>query len=170
MKRSFLFSISVLILFFSSFNVPKKTSWSTIKSCDQIPALNQNLIEFVKNNLNKKVGRGECWDLAAQGLNTIGANWDKNYVFGKEIDLKKDCVYPGDIIQFEGVEIQYQKKNTFYREEVEHHTAIIFKVNNKQSFVLAEQNTTELGKKVGTSTLELKNILKGTFKIYRPVN
>ncbi|WP_317900204.1 hypothetical protein [Aurantibacillus circumpalustris] len=170
MKRWFIFSFGILPFLFSSFNISNKLICSAVKTCDQIPVLNQKLIDFVKTNLNKKVGRGECWDLAAHGLNAIGANWDKNYGFGKEIDLKKDCVFPGDLIQFEGVEIQYQKKNSFYREELEHHTAIIFKVHNKESFVLAEQNTTDLGKKVGTAPLELKNILKGTFKIYRPVN
>ena len=159
------------IILLSSFNSAKKTHLINAHFvCDQVPELNRKMVEFVKSNLSKKVGRGECWDLAAQGLNTIGAAWDKNYGFGKEINNKKECVYPGDIIQFENVKIQYQKNNTTYWEEMDHHTAIIFKVNSKENFTVAEQNTSDLGRKVGTSTLELKNILKGTFKIYRPVN
>lgn len=127
------------------------------------------MLEFVKSKLNKKVGRGECWDLAAQGLNSIGASWDKDYVFGKEVDPQKECIYPGDVIQFEGVKIQYQKGNTTYFEEMEHHTAVVFKVNDKGNYLVAEQNTSSHGKKVGLSALELKNVLKGTYKFYRPI-
>ncbi|PBQ30781.1 hypothetical protein CNR22_02985 [Sphingobacteriaceae bacterium] len=152
-----------------SFREPLNSSKSLILECDQVPQLNQQMLAFVKSQLNKKVGRGECWDLAAQGLNKIGANWDKSYVFGKEVDVKNECVYPGDVFQFDGVKIQYKKGNTTYWEEMDHHTAVVFKVNGKDSFVMAEQNTSTLGRKVGLSTLELKNILKGSYKVFRPV-
>lgn len=170
MKHSFIITITLASLLLSSYSTKEiENSHSSLVVCDQVPELNQQLVAFVKSNLNKKVGRGECWDLAAQGLNKIGANWDKNYGFGKEIDPKKDCVYPGDIIQFEGVKIQYTKGNTTYWEELDHHTAVVFKVTDKESFTMAEQNTSALGKKVGLSSLELKNILKGSYKVFRPV-
>lgn len=137
--------------------------------CDAIPELNKQIIAFVKTTLHKKVGKGECWDLAAQALNKTGASWDKNYVFGKEIATSGECIYPGDIIQFEGVEVEYEKKGTFYKEDMEHHTAIIYEVKDKGSFILAEQNTAIHGRKVGLSPLELKNIRKGKYKIFRPV-
>jgi len=170
MKHSFLIIILAVAFIFSSFKYDVNPAISIAGiECDEVPELNQKMVTFVKNNLNKKVGRGECWDLAAQGLNTIGASWDKNYGFGKEIDLKKECVYPGDIIQFEGVKIEYQKGNRTYWEELEHHTAVVFKVSSKERFVVAEQNTSSLGKKVGLSDLTLKNILQGTYKVFRPV-
>lgn len=157
--------LSILILFFTS---TPPGSDVTRSACDTVPELNKQIVSFVKSSLNKKVGRGECWDLAAQALNNVGASWDKNYVFGKEIAYKTECVYPGDIIQFEGVEIEYKKKEVFYREQLEHHTAVIYLVKDKGNFVVAEQNTNTLGKKVGLNDLELKNVLKGTFKIFRP--
>jgi hypothetical protein len=166
MKQAFIVSCIVLFSSFTSYN--KQFTNSRIV-CDEVPELNQKMLAFVKSNLKKKVGRGECWDLAAQGLNTIGATWDKNYGFGKELNIKKDCVYPGDIIQFENVKIEYHKNNTTYWEEMDHHTAVIFKVNNKESFTIDEQNTSDLGKKVGLNSLELKYILKGTYTVYRPV-
>lgn len=170
MKHSPIISALFLIFLCSSFTIFDPGNFTgTEIICDQIPELNKKMIEFVKSNLNKKVGRGECWDLASQGLNKIGASWDKSYGFGKEIDIKKECIYPGDIFQFEGVKIEYHKKNTTYWEELDHHTAIVFKVNDKESFVMAEQNTSTLGKKVGLSTLELKNILKGSYKVFRPL-
>lgn len=160
----FILPLTLAFCFFSF-----KAIESKIQACDQVPELNQQMLAFVKSQLNKKVGRGECWDLAAQGLNKIGATWDKSYVFGKEINVKKDCVYPGDVFQFEGVKIEYKKGNTTYWEEMDHHTAVVFKVNGKESFVMAEQNTSNLGRKVGLSTLELKSILKGSYKVFRPV-
>ncbi|MBL7932615.1 MAG: hypothetical protein JNL60_11975 [Bacteroidia bacterium] len=137
--------------------------------CDKVPELNQQMITYLKTTINKKVARGECWDLAAQGLNKIGANWDKNYGFGRIIDPKKECVFPGDIIQFENVEIEYQDKGAFYNESMTHHTALVYEVKNKESFVIAQQNTGMHGKKVSLDPLELKNVRKGTYTFFRPV-
>lgn len=50
------------------------------------PELNQKIITFVSQNIGKKVGRGECWDLAAQALNQAGASWDGQYNFGRVIN------------------------------------------------------------------------------------
>jgi hypothetical protein len=138
-------------------------------NCDRVPELNKKIISHVKTKIGKKVGRGECWDLAAEALNTVGANWDKNYAFGKEIDSAIECVYPGDIIQFEGVEVEYKKGTTTYYEELAHHTAIVFQVKDKGNFIMAEQNTSSAGKKVALNPLELKNIKKGKYTVYRPV-
>lgn len=142
---------------------------SSSYACDQVPDLNKKIINHIKTKIGKKVGRGECWDLAADALNTVGATWDKDYVFGKEIDPAKECVYPGDIIQFEGVEVEYRKGNTIYYEDLSHHTAIVYQVKNKGSFIMAEQNTSTGGKKVTLDPLELTNITKGKYTVYRPV-
>jgi hypothetical protein len=167
MKRLLLLPLLTLIFLCSAYTDSRRSAG--YPPCDQVPELNSKMLDFVRAQLNKKVGRGECWDLAAQGLNTIGASWDKKYGFGREVNPLKDCVYPGDIIQFEGVEIQYQKKNTIYRETLEHHTAVIFAVRGTGLYTTAEQNTSTHGKKVGLSQLELKNVLKGSYKVFRPV-
>jgi hypothetical protein len=160
MFSSLLINLAILRCFFlQAINAP----------CDKIPELNQKIIVFVNSKLNKKVGRGECWDLAAEALNITGAVWDKKYGFGREIKSTSECVFPGDIIQFEQVEVMYENKGTFYVENMEHHTAIIFKVKEKGNFILAEQNTSSLGKKVGLNPVELKNIRKGKYSIFRPV-
>lgn len=104
------FVLSILLLFFIS--KPKNSGVKPL-DCDTVPELNKQIIAFVKGSLNKKIGRGECWDLAAQALNKVGADWDKNYVFGKEVAYKTECVYPGDIIQFEGIEIEYKRRTSF---------------------------------------------------------
>ena len=138
-------------------------------TCDNVPALNSKVHAFVKAHVGKRVGRGECWDLAAQALNSAGAKWDGAFHFGKTIDPGKDCVYPGDVIQFSQVRVQYQKGNTFYIEEMDQHTAVVYQVRRKGSFVVAEQNTSRLGKKVGLSDLELANVSQGKVEFFRPV-
>lgn len=137
--------------------------------CDSIPALNQKIIGFVTARVGATVGRGECWDLAAEALNSLNAEWDKKYRFGREIDFRDECVYPGDIIQFEKVKVKYREGNRQYEETMYHHTAIIREVKGKGLYILAHQNTAFSGRKVGLSDLDLKNITKGKFKIYRPV-
>ncbi len=137
--------------------------------CDKIPELNLQMQAYVKSVVNKKVARGECWDLAAQGLNKINANWDKNYGFGKVIDPRRDCVFPGDIIQFEGVEITYEDKGTYFVESMEHHTAVVYEVKEKGKYIIAQQNTGFHGKRVSLDPLEMKNVRKGSYTFYRPV-
>ena len=137
-------------------------------TCDTVPVLNKGIIDFVKKHLKKKVGRGECWDLAAEPLNELGANWDKNYVYGLKVNYQTECIYPGDIIQFEGVLVKTQKGNMTITSILDHHTAIIYEVNGTGKFVIAHQNTSDFGRKVGLSELDLDNIQKGSFTIYRP--
>ena len=137
--------------------------------CDTIPELNQKVVEMVRQQIGTTVGRGECWDLAALVLNKNGAKWDGKYVFGAKVDPEKECVYPGDLIQFEGVKIKYNRGNAVFTETMEHHTAVINEVKSKGVYILAHQNTGTSGRKVGLSELDLKTIIKGKCQIYRPV-
>jgi hypothetical protein len=159
------FTLPIAVLFSSLFYafVPMRSD------CDKIPPLNKKIVSFVRENIGKKVGRGECWDLAAQALNSAGAEWDQDYQFGRTIDYKaEECIFPGDIIQFENVSILYQNGNTVYSETLAHHTAIVYKVEGRGKFVLAQQNTSRHGRKVALDPIDLANIKKGSFVIYRP--
>lgn len=140
----------------------------TDTDCGETPELNQKVIAFVKTKIKRKVGTGECWDLAAEALNSLNARWDGKYRFGNPVDPKTECIYPGDIVQFEGVIVKYQQGNMRYEENMSHHTAIIYEVKEKDVFTLAHQNIGTSGRKVGLTTLDLKNITRGKFQIYRP--
>lgn len=140
----------------------------SFKQCDSAPEINKEIISFVEASIGKKIGRGECWDLAAEALNKVGAKWDGKQNFGKEVDYLKACVFPGDVVQFERVMLQYEKDKKFYVEKLQHHTAIIYEVKEKGNFVIADQNTRFSGKKVGTHSFEVKDVTKGKFKIFRP--
>ena len=137
--------------------------------CSSIPELNQKIIEFVNESIGKKVDRGECWDLAAKSLNIINAEWDGEYQYGKKVSHLKDCIFPGDIIQFKDVIIKYEENGTKYTETMIHHTAIIYEVYNSERYLIAHQNTNFSGKKVGLSTLNLNYLKKGKIMIYRPI-
>lgn len=150
-------------------DLPQKSVDHFIQPCGKIPILNKTVIDYVKAHLNKKVGRGECWDLAAEALNTAGANWDKNFKFGSLINFKTDCVYPGDVIQFTDVSVDYTEGNRTYSETMAQHTAIIFEIKASGDYILADQNTTASAKKVGLRSFNVQHITKGKFQIFRPV-
>ena len=140
----------------------------TLTICDSLPDLNKTILDFVKTKIGKKTGKGECWDLAAEALNLVKAKWNGSYEFGKEVNYKQDCIFAGDIIQFEGIVVKYTVNKQEYIEKFPHHTAIIYEVKSKDEFILAHQNTSNFGKKVGLSSINLKTISKGKFKIFRP--
>ena len=141
---------------------------STTSDCNEKFPMNEQIIGFVNSNMNKKVGKGECWDLANEALTLVQAKWDGNLKFGRKLDYKKECVYPGDIIQFEKVKVKYTENKITYQEAMAHHTAIIYEVKGTGDYILAHQNTAYTGRKVGTSSLNLMNVTGGKISIYHP--
>jgi hypothetical protein len=135
---------------------------------DSLPELNQKIMTFVDSKMKKKVGRGECWDLAAFALNEAGANWNGKLKFGRLLDPKTETIIPGDIIQFEGVKIKFEKEGMKYKQTFAHHTGIIYAVNSQLQFVIANQNTSQHGKKVSLTTVNLGDVTSGRYFIYRP--
>ncbi len=141
-------------------------SFSLVKS--QMPPLNQKILNFVKQNMGKTVDRGECWDLAAVPLYEFKAKWDGSFQFGKLLDPEKDVIFPGDIIQFFDVVFEYKKDDVLYKETMGQHTAIVYKVIAKKHYEIAHQNTSEWGRIVQTSTINLKDLKVGKIYFYRP--
>ncbi len=135
--------------------------------CDSIPDLNKLIVKLAESKLKKKVGRGECWDLAQYVLNESGANWDRNMNFGKVL-AKNECVMPGDIIQFEKVKVKFTNDEGTFTEAMPHHTAIVYAVKSKDEVELIHQNTSYTGMKVGISGLKFSTIISGKYTIYRP--
>lgn len=135
--------------------------------CDSIPILNSEVLQFATSNLKKKVGRGECWDLAKFALDNAGAKWNGMYEYGRKLG-KDECILPGDIIQFEKIKIKYKKGNQTFTESMAHHTAIVMNVQSKDEITLIHQNTDYSGRKVGTSGLKFSTIISGKYFVYRP--
>jgi hypothetical protein len=137
---------------------------------DTLPALNQKILAFVDTKMKKKVGRGECWDLAAEALNASGAKWNGKLKYGRLLDLKKETILPGDIIQFEGVKIKFEEGNAKYTELLKHHTGIVYSLKGEKQFDMANQNTEQYGRKVAVTFIDLDQVTTGRYFIYRPEN
>jgi hypothetical protein len=140
----------------------------------ELPELNAKIITYLDSVMGKKVDRGECWDLAAGALAYSGAYFDRSSmktvtIYGRELNYKKEEVLPGDLIQFENVELAWKDGNTTYKETMGQHTAVVYKVNGPLNYEIAHQNTGQWGKKVGVSNLDLNNLAKGKLWIYRPI-
>ena len=135
----------------------------------QIPEANQKIRDYVTSVIGTRVDRGECWDLAHNALELVGAKWDHQYVFGKEVNPEKDSIYPGDIIHFSNVTIRSKEGNTITTQSFPQHTAIIYEVLGKGVYRIAHQNTGFSGRKVGLSVLVLADRKSGKIRIYRPV-
>lgn len=166
-------NILLLVLFFglSCFSFQTPTSFSNLpvqSNCKNVPELNQKVLDFAKTRQKKKVGNGECWTLAAEALKSVGAKWDGMYRFGNEVDYQKDCIFPGDIVQFEDIYLKYEKNGEKWEEDMSHHTAIIYEVKGTGVYTLIHQNNWQTGKKVGITDFDAKNITKGTFQVFRP--
>lgn len=153
--------LSVLFCFFICF--------SHAQDCSDIPHLNAQIVSLTKGKLKKKVDRGECWDLAKYVLDEVGASWDGFEKYGRLINKDKECVFPGDIIQFERIKIEWSEDNMRFKESMFHHTAIVTKVIDKNELIIAHQNTAEHGRKVGESTFRFDTVKSGKLMIYRPV-
>jgi len=137
--------------------------------CDTVPPpLNQAIVTFVEEHLDKKVGSGECWDLAAEALDKAGATWNGEYDFGKPIDPLRECVYPGDIIHFKNVTLRTFVNGQTSTTRMNDHTAVITFVMDRGVFQLGHQNTSFSGRKVGHSDIDLRNLAGGEYTVFRP--
>lgn len=140
----------------------------------ELPELNQKVIEYVNKNMRKKVGRGECWDLAAGALAYSNAYFDRSSkktvtIYGRELDLRSEEILPGDMIQFKNVKMKWRDGNSFHQSSMIKHTAIVYEVNGPGDYEIAHQNTSAWGKKVGVSNLKLSRMTSGRIWVYRPV-
>ena len=135
---------------------------------EKVPELdiNDKIIEYVTTVTGKKVGRGECWDLAQEALDLYNADWKRPTEFGILLDPKKDKIRPGDIIQMFSLKLEFKNRVEYFG--MPKHTAIIYKVISPNHFIIAHQNVA--GKRyVMFAELDLKHVTKGNYYIYRPV-
>ncbi len=128
-------------------------------------SISDKIVSFAIHKLNKKIDRGECWDLVAKALNETGANWNSPDEFGRKLNLKNDSIIAGDIIAFENVVFEVKKQ---YKMTFPHHYAIVTKVINENKIEIAHQNYA--GKKtVGLLELNLNEKTRGKTIFYRPL-
>jgi signal peptidase I len=120
---------------------------------------NDAIIAFTKKQMNKKVDRGECWDLIAFALNDAKAEWKVPYDFGNQI---KSDFLPGDIIRFENVKFERENGYITFPE----HYAILYEVKDENHIVIAHQNHNNK-RVVQLLDITLSDQKKGKMTFYR---
>ena len=150
------------------------------------------IVKFCQENLEKKVGDGDCYDLAQHALKAGGAkpqfrNPDKpnkgDYVWGELVLLleatprglkptgKIRDIKPGDVIQFRdtkwaGVPPSGRGR---YSMSFSHHTAVVSGVAANGLLLGILHQNYRGQKKVLSGTLKLADLKEGWIRIYRPV-
>jgi hypothetical protein len=128
-----------------------------------ISELQREVVNFAADNIGKKIGRGECWDLADQALRAAGAEPPRGYTFGTPVPLNE--IQPGDILQF--TTARFDEPGYWTIMGVPNHTAVVHAVGDTRAFIL-QQNFD--GKRyVTTFDLNLDNLTSGTLEAFRPV-
>lgn len=129
-----------------------------------LPELNRKVFSYCEEHKGKKVGKGECWDLAKEALDNAGAQWNPPYEFGKKLNLKTEALLPGDILQFENARIVNPDKTVV---TLPHHTAIVVEVKSNAELIIAEQNSNHK-RFVVYSPISLSGLQKGKVEAFRP--
>ncbi len=158
----------------------------------KIPGLNQKIVSFCKKSLGKKVGDGQCADLAYQALTKSGAESPDDFrdnplpgdyvwgdlIYGYKIKGgqaletgERKAVFPGDVIQMRDVIIEHEESNDEYvtKETIDadHHTAVVSSVSaDGMTYQVIEQNANDVPT-VSTGTLHLKDMKSGYILVYR---
>lgn len=143
-------------------------------SQESLPPQNAKVVEYVESVRGRRVDRGECWDLAFRALEYSDSYFDRSSkktinIYGRLIDPNKEPVLPGDLMQFEGVKLEWKIRYTTFKAEMAHHTAIVHSVNGPGDYQIAHQNTQQWGKKVDINQFKMDRVIKGKIFIYRPI-
>jgi hypothetical protein len=150
--------------FFIAFVIPSPGQ----EDAEKNPELNSKILGYVDSQMNKKVDRGECWDLMKQALDHAGADWEFPNTWGKKFDPFKESTLPGDCIQYTNAVFKYRKGNVEYTSKAPKHSAIIYEVLSPTQFVIAQQNANGV-RKVKLGELDLSTLKRGKIEFYRPL-
>ena len=139
-----------------------------------------NIVRFAEQHLNRRVGRGECFDLADRALRAAGAETASDrgpisasgdYEWGLRVLLRS--VQPGFIVQFRNyrVDIDNASGVGFETRGSPNHTAIVASVGEGGVIDVFEQNVYNV-RRVQRNTLYFENRpgirISGQFHFYRP--
>ena len=134
-------------------------------------ALNTRVLQFAESKRGQQVGRGECWDLADEALNSAGAHRPNQagygaYVFGQAVALT--ALKAGDILQFENVNFKHTSPNgSWSSNSFPHHTAVVRSVQGRQIELLQQNVKNDRHVQTGTINLDDRQA-GGTITAYRP--
>jgi hypothetical protein len=162
---------------------PGKKPGATAKP---LPALNQKILDFARENVGKQVGDGECSTLAYEALKSAGARrypWERSgdFLWGRSVATFREAM-PGDVVQFRNAVFDGKRWVTKTRwvswhYEYPHHTAVVAEIRDAgREVVLLHQNVHG----AGDDSTPVKLVQEGSIRpeslqpggklcIYRPV-
>ncbi len=142
--------------------------------------IHEQVLRFARTRLDRKVGRGQCFDLADQALRAAGAASASDY---GEVTPRADYVWglrvmvssvrPGDIVQFRNYRVDFETADGtgFETRGNPNHTAIVASVSDNGVFEVYEQNVYNV-QAVRRNTLYFERgdgiRITGSFQFYRP--
>ncbi len=151
---------------------------------------NSKVIGFVRKNIGKQVGDGECAALAAEAIKDAGAKAlgeykdspkEGDYVWGELVyaleiapTLRTEStpvgttVKPGDIIQFRDAKFTGKAGGGTYSSEAPHHTAVVAGASKDGKTLEVLQQNVNGKKTVAAATVKLNDLQSGWVKVYRP--
>lgn len=158
----------------------------------KVSGLNLRILNFCKKSVGKKVGDGQCADLAYRALMDAGAESPDDFrdnprpgdyvwgdlVYGHKVQEGKHLetgdrklVLPGDVIQMRDVLIEHEEETEEYitRETIDadHHTAVVSGVSKDGlTYDIIEQNANEIPT-VTKGALHLEDMKSGYILVYR---
>ena len=165
---------------------------SSVKPSRPMPTnLNAALVRFCRSYLGRRLGNGQCSELAMIGLPAIGAQMDLSNQWGTPVcnygvaggrrfvqlggagvvrgNPRKANVKAGDLIQYENVKFERHWDGGYSVREYPHHTSIIEQVSRDgNTLKVLEQNVNGTQFIVETM-LYLPDQTEGTMRITRPV-
>ncbi len=127
---------------------------------------NKKVVQFIQDNLGKKIYEGESVDLPLEALKAAGAKW--KYPTEKEfgIEVKNSEIEAGDILKFDRAEFGDPKAIGGWR--FDDNTLVVFKIDKKLNIVeFATQNFMDK-KFVTLHSLELNTLRRGKYIVFRP--
>lgn len=127
------------------------------------PPANRRMITWIEQQMGKKIGRGECTDLATEALKQVGATVLGGYVWGKELPAGTTPL-PGDVIQLEDAQIGTRT--------TVHHTVVVWEVLGPRHVRVLHQNWAggkEEGRKVGPGAYDFTRLKDGEVHMFRPI-
>ncbi len=138
--------------------------------CKTIPANNQKIMAFLNKNMNKKLGKyGPCYEWAELAYKAAGLEFEY-YNLGEKVDHTKDCIFPGDLILLDGVELKFKRNDTTYTQRYPNaHYFFVHKVKSQGVYVVVNQRDTESKMRVMPQPFDVKEVTNGKPVFYRPV-
>jgi hypothetical protein len=145
------------------------------------------LVQFCRSYLGRRLGNGECSEVAVYGLPAAGAELDFDNPWGRFVcqytavdgrptvqvpssqKSRKPDVRPGDLIQYEGVLFESYPETGYSFREYPHHTSVVERVSSDGlTLIMLEQNV--MGAKyVQRTRLFLPEMTAGTMRVTRPI-